>query len=465
MSDNQIVYTPPKTVKEFLLDQSFAKCIQGPVGSGKSTGCIMALVMNAKQQLPGPDGIRRSRYAIIRNTAQQLKDTTLKSFLDWFRNAGVWKESEKVFTLKFADIESEFLFRALDTPDDTRRLLSLELTGAYINEAREIPEEIFTAVKSRVGRYPPKKDGVGATYPFIIMDTNPPDIDSWIYDIFEVKKPENMAIFKQPSGISPEAENVENLPDNYYENIMDGASQEFIDVHVHGLYGRSKAGKPVWLVYSDHMHLNSTAIRPIKKRPLIIGLDFGLTPAAVFKQRDVWNHVVTLDELWAEDMGLKRFWKTKVDPLLNDKYKGFEIIVIGDPAGKKRDDVNEISPFQWLKKKGFAVYPAPTNDIAPRLEATETLLSTLAEDGRPMWLLSPNCAHLRTAMRGGYKYKKLKGSGGYTATPDKNEFSHIADANQYGDMFFTSGMKVKGSKSKQQDAARGRVVADRVTGY
>ncbi|MCL5460110.1 hypothetical protein M3M33_15845, partial [Loigolactobacillus coryniformis] len=61
--------------------------------------------------------------------------------------------------MQFNDIKAEVLFRALDNPDDQSRLLSLELTGGWVNEAREIPGEIITALRSRLGRYPSANEG------------------------------------------------------------------------------------------------------------------------------------------------------------------------------------------------------------------------------------------------------------------------------------------------------------------
>ena len=44
----------------------------------------------------------------------------------------------------------------------------------------------------RIARYPRKQEG-GATYPFLSMDTNPPDDDHWYYDLAEKPTPEELA--------------------------------------------------------------------------------------------------------------------------------------------------------------------------------------------------------------------------------------------------------------------------------
>jgi len=55
------------TIKRFALDDSRIRCLIGPFGSGKSSGCVIEIMKRAQAQVPGPDGIRRSRWAVVRN--------------------------------------------------------------------------------------------------------------------------------------------------------------------------------------------------------------------------------------------------------------------------------------------------------------------------------------------------------------------------------------------------------------
>jgi hypothetical protein len=54
------------------------------------------------------------------------------------------------------DLDAEFIFLDLDTAEDVKKLLSLELNGAWINEAREVPRAIIEACTMRVDRRNPK---------------------------------------------------------------------------------------------------------------------------------------------------------------------------------------------------------------------------------------------------------------------------------------------------------------------
>ena len=165
---NTIAYTPPPTasrfIKDFLPGELFYDWVIGPVGSGKSTANFFKLVYMAGLQQPGPDGIRRTRAVIVRNTSTQLRDTTLNSWFTWFKDgqAGKWFATDKKFLLKFGDVECEVLFRPLDTPDDVARVLSLEVTFAILDEFVQIPQAIVDALSARCGRYPSTIAG-GAT--------------------------------------------------------------------------------------------------------------------------------------------------------------------------------------------------------------------------------------------------------------------------------------------------------------
>lgn len=246
-------YRAPPTLARFLLSDAFLRVVVGPFGSGKSSGCVVEFVRRAAAQAPGPDGIRRSRFAAVRNTYRQLKDTTQKTFNDWIPAGwGDW-DSNFAFHLRVGDVESEILFRALDKPKDVKKLLSLELTGAYINELREIPQAIVDGLGGRIGRFPRVEDG-GATWSGLWADTNPWHAGHWGHKLFEGRDPrlERIAeqrhvklvarddvgtvfeLFRQPGGRDADAENLENLPPGYYQRLCAGKDSEWIRVYVDG---------------------------------------------------------------------------------------------------------------------------------------------------------------------------------------------------------------------------------------
>ena len=144
MAVGKLDYTPSKTVKELMLSDAKIRAIMGCVGSGKTTGAIVELLRQSILMPQMDDGIRRSRHVIVRNSKQQLRDTTLASVVGLLPvEIYKWRESEMMLRLRFNDVESDWLFRSLDSPEDIQRLLSLEATFAWCEESRELPVQLL----------------------------------------------------------------------------------------------------------------------------------------------------------------------------------------------------------------------------------------------------------------------------------------------------------------------------------
>ena len=432
-------YTPSgKTLKAFAASSAFFRGIMGPYGSGKSTACVMEILKRSVEQVPGPDGIRRTRWAVIRNSFPELKSTTIKTWNFWIPGSyGKMNFGSPItHTIKTPTLHIEMLFMALDQPADAKKLLSLELTGAWVNEAREIDKAIIDALTARVGRYPAKLDG-GCPWSGVIADTNPPDDMSWWFQAAEGTapdgKPEGWEFFKQPGGLTLEAENIENLPEKYYERMIAGKSSDWIAVNVNAQYGYVVEGQPVFPMYLDATHFDQD-LKPNENFPLLIACDWGIAPCAIVGQRLADGTWAIIDELMSDDVGVKRFAE-KLTSYIELNYPGFTVGTChGDPSGQYRgkeaedtcfDLMNTYTPYSW--------HPAPgDNDIAMRLEAVRNSLDRMIM-GKPGFQIGPKCKKLRKGFTGGYHYKTIEGSGGKRSmeTPNKNEYSHVHDALQY----------------------------------
>lgn len=429
-------YTTPPTVGRFMLDKHFVRLIMGPVGSGKSAGCFMELLRRARLQQPNRQGLRQTRFAIIRNTLQQLRQTCLADIQLWLNPIAHFKVTDQTIQVRFplpdgTQVESDWMLIPLDTKEDQQRLLSLNLTGAWISEFREIPIDLIDAVAGRCGRYP-SKAVAPPTWFGIIAESNPPDEDSdWYYKL-EVDRPSNWGFFKQPGGLDPDAENVENLPDGYYDNLAEGRNQDWIDVHIHAKYGRSLSGQAVFRAsFKPDFHVTYEDMSPIESMPLMIAQDFGRTPASLICQIDNKGRLIVHDEVTIEDAGIEQFCTTRLRPKLYERYAMYRMFMVGDPSGRQKTQVGEESPFDALERLGFEIYPAPTNDLEPRLRAVEQLFLHQV-DGGPMLLINgTNCPQLVQAMKSMYRYKR-KQNGVLDEKPEKNHpWSDLGDCLQY----------------------------------
>jgi len=462
-------FSTSPTVWKFLQDKSFVRGIMGPVGSGKSYACAAEIMIKAVNQVQSPrDGIKYSRFVVVRNSYPELRTTTIKTWQELFPENiwGAFRWSPPLthhIKLPARDnapgIDCEVIFLALDQPKDVRKLLSMELTGAWVNEARELPKAVIDGLTHRVGRYPTKADG-GSSNRFIIMDTNPMDDDHWWYRLAEKEKMKGKfawKFFKQPGAVeevvqeelpenpeangfvfssgkwwmqNPNAENKKNLTAGYYEQTLLGKNLDWIRCYAQGKYTYVQEGKPVMSEYDDTL-MTEDYIEPDIQYPIQVGVDFGLTPAAIFGQKLANGQWVILHELVTFDMGLERFgYLLKGE--LETRFPKFDVLVWGDPAGQKRDEIFEVTAFDHLRTIGLVARPTATNDFRVRREAGAAPMNRLIQ-GKPGLVIDKRCKRLRKALSGGYHFKRVQISGGerFKDQPNKNEHSHVGDAFMY----------------------------------
>lgn len=450
-----LTYSPPPSLVDFFTSEKFVSLVVGPVGSTKTTAGIMKIAYHAKRMAPCTDGIRRSRCVWIRNTREQLRDTSIPDFLSWFPDgvAGAYAKTENEFTLRFDDVECKVLFRGLDDARDVRRLLSLQVSFAVMDEFREINPEIFKTVQGRLGRYPNKmmvpprpewgndSNGIpiggcvteeGKSNAHLWGMSNPPDMETY-WEEFLTNPPENCSVTIQPSGMSEKADWIEFLPAGYYENLAEGKDQDWIDVYIHAKFGKSLAGQPVFRSFARDVHVSKEPLRYIRglNNPIIIGMDAALHPAAVFGQVDYKGRVLILDEAYALGMGAANFIREKVKPILSTRFPGQPVIVVIDPAANTRAQTDERTVLDIIRAEGLPVRMASTNSIQARISAVDACLTRMIDGEAGLLIDGAKCPNLIAALAGKYRYRR-KTNGDTEDKPDKTHpWSDIADSLQY----------------------------------
>lgn len=437
---------------------AFGRLIAGPVGSGKTTACLFELFRRSCEQAPASDGLRYTRWAIVRQTLKQLKDTVLKDIVSWLDGIASYKVSDNTIYISIGDVRSEWILIPLDSPEDQRRLLSMQLTGAWMSEAIEMDVGLVDALAGRLGRYPGPKLG-GATWFGMIADTNMPTEGSDWYKFMEEKTPPDWQVFIQPGGLEDNAENLNWLTQTtetlklpydhperiqqgrtYYERLARGHGEDWVKRYVHAKYGNDPSGTAVFRESFKQSFHAIEGLMPVSGHPLIVGQDFGRDPCSVICQMDHKGRLLVLQEVAAEDIGLEQHLERALRPALMDPaYLGKAVTLIGDPSGTSKSSIYEETTFDVLKRMGFMAFPAPTNDIDARLRAVEAFLLAQRDGGAAILFDKDKCPSLLRAMRGGYRYAKTK-QGQRKPTPDKNEYSHIADALQYACLAAHGGM-------------------------
>jgi len=453
-----INYTAPPTCAAFMKSNAFGRMIAGPVGSGKTTACLFELFRRACEQIPAADGYRYTRMAIVRQTLKQLKDTVLKDITTWLEGVAEYKVSDNTIYISIGDVRSEWLLIPLDTPEDQRRLLSMQLTMAWMSECIEMDVGIVSPLAGRCGRYPAANLG-GASFFGIIADTNMPSEGSDWHKFMALETPPDWQIFIQPGGMEENAENLEWLTQTpetlklpltsevrkaqgrtYYERFLRSNTEDWCRRYVHAQYGDDPSGSAVFKdSFKAAFHVVE-GVTPVVGHPLIIGQDFGRDPCSVICQLDHKGRLLVLEEVVADDIGLELHVERNLRPALNDPlYLGRAIAIVGDPAGRSKGSIYEETSFDALKRMGFQAFPAPTNDIDKRLRAVEAFLLAQRDGGPAILIDKERCPKIARALSGGYRYARTR-AGVRKPTPDKNEYSHIIDALQYAALAAHGGM-------------------------
>jgi hypothetical protein len=458
---------------DFLTSSAPVDILLGPLGSGKTKALCARIMRHAQEQAPSPkDGLRYTRFALVRNTYPDLRRTTIRSWLELFPEHlyGRFNWGQPInHAISFDTVRLEVDFLALDRPEDVPRLRSTEYTGIAFNELSFIPKDLFDEADSRL-RYPPPEHG-GPTWRGVIADTNAADEDHWLPimtgdvdlppgltedEIAALTWPNEWRLHRQPAaliekmdqhgivsgyGINVSAENLENLPKDYYQRMLRGKSKAWIDSRLMVRVVLVTEGQPVWPMFRREVHVSSEVLRPRLEYDVYVGLDFGRSPAAIFMQ-EINNRIFAQYELIGANEGASLF-APKVARFLDKNYPNCTVHAYGDPKGRDKTQTDERTAYEVFAHNGITVRPPPglkQNMIATRVDAGASLLNEMV-DGKPRFQSSPLCRTFNVGMAGRYhnerdEYGELK--------PCKNRFSHVCEGWQYGILGMGEGRRMIG---------------------
>lgn len=448
---------------KFFLDRRPVSGIRGPIGSGKTKDAMLKLWQIACEQAPSPmDGLRKTRWGAVRTTYPDLEGSTVKDFLETFppeQYGEMYYSRPLEYHMALGDVRCEVVFMALDRPEDIRKLRSTQFTGFYHHEMQFTSKAIFDESQSRTGRYPGPADGY-PTWSGVIFDMNEPGEDHWLLAMTgEVPYPEDLppserimwpkdwSYYVQPPAlievfnpdgktirgykINPKAENLRWLKEGYYANLVRGKNKAWIDSRLMNRISVWVDGKAVWPQFNVETHVAKASLKPTPGYPILMGMDFGRSPAVVFAQL-IANRWYVLDELIGRDIDTLDF-APLIKRKLEARFPGYEVRIWGDPKGADKTQNSTQTSYEILDSFDLKAMPAPVgdNDLTMRLGAVNYVLTTM-HDGAPRLLLCPeHCRTLKVAMAGKYHFRRQMMAGGYEEKPFKDFYSNVADALQY----------------------------------
>lgn len=456
MSTYTLTYTPTPTIRQFHNSVAPYKALAGPPGAGKTVGALWEFIFRAMRQPADNNGVRKFRIGAVRATYPNLKTTTVKTVNDWMPEGWgritMGQPMEGRYTWPMPDgtrVYFEIIFLALDREEDLTKLRSLEVSGMWLNEATELERATFSMAVQRIGRYPSPKDGVVCQEPGVVMDFNLPGMEHWLYDVCVRNPVEGMELFTQPPAVfctnfeaadageeppqfimNPDAENLTNLPDKYYERQLATAdSWGMIKSFLLMKWSTFITGKIVYTDFKRSAHVGSVRTEPLPGETVFIGIDTsGLHPAAIIGQLQAGS-LVLLDELYGDDMAFQPFIEEGLLPLIAARYANMDLLAVCDPSNP-RNALTGHTPTQILASYGIRAVTASTNSFKPRREAVSWFLAR-----RGGMMIDPACEITIKAFEEKYVYRKLRLTSTtgtmYSSDPEKNYWSHIMDAVQY----------------------------------
>lgn len=493
------------TLSEVVLDDTHDVILcEGPVESGKTTAMIGKLYKMMCTMPRCKDGIRRSKFLVVRPTYGELLETVVADWLGWFPEEmyGTFKWSEPYrHNMKFLDVECEILFMAFMDASETvlRKLRSTQFTAAWVNEGQYCPLRLFTEIIDRTGRYPQKADCPNwDRRKRAFLDNNaPPAHAHWIRymrgDIplpaempddqkMAYKRPAHWKFYKQPPAVleikdpgtgelkgyelNPKAENLQWMGDTAYLGNIAGKPRDQIDRDFRNITRPSRSGTPRYPMFQREYHVASSPISPNEGRPLILGMDFGLTPGVVFEQvidgrwYTLWEHVS--DNEGAEELAIS------IKRILSERFSFYREVGLsawGDPQGGWRGASSSRSTntsFAILRAQGIPVkHPAKKDRPELRMNIGRKLLREGINQG-PKVLIDPRCVRLIEALDGGATMVTRNTPDGITVQEQlvKNQHSHICEAWEYPKWGYGEGQDMV----RGPEGSRGRGKVTRTLG-
>lgn len=455
----QLGADPTSVLWRFMCSRAQFSACRGPLGSGKTIGTVQRILKQMCEQPPNARGERPTRWLVVRNTYGDLTQTTIKDFLAVFEGMGIMRYGglePPNFHARFriedgSVVDADVIFLALDRDDSIKKLKGYQITGVWFNELSEISKAIVDMADLRHGRFPSAVDGgAGCGWHGILGDTNSFDTSHWLYKL-EQQPPPGWEFFRQPGGVldtgevdelgrkvwraNPHAENLANLPADYYVRGMAGKDDDWIKVMLANEYGFTVHGKPVHPRFLHSRHVSKRPLAYLERYPILIGVDFGRTPSAVFFQH--LTHIGRyhfLAEMPTEDMSAAVF-APEAFRLIKRRWPKADSMGWGDPAGDAQGQATDDTPILICRAAGLQILPAASNRWSLRKAAMDGPLMRSCMDGGPAILIDPGCETLIKGLMGGYHYRQLQVGGPeprYLDTPEKNHFSHTCEAAHYG---------------------------------
>jgi predicted phage terminase large subunit-like protein len=191
----------------FLKSDHRLRALIGPVYGGRKSAAVYDTLRRAVDRRFR--GQRVWRWVVVRQRRDELEAETIPTVQHWLAGEGEYDDKARRLFFAF-ELEDglerviEYQFLAMDEAADRRRLPSIEASAAWLDDARNLSEGVLDDARLIAGRYPGGLEG-GTRWRGVMCTSRMPLPGHWLITR------DDLELFRQPSGRSPEAENLANL--------------------------------------------------------------------------------------------------------------------------------------------------------------------------------------------------------------------------------------------------------------
>lgn len=355
----RINYTPLPKQREFHNSSHQFRAYVGGFGSGKTLcGSVEAILLSTADTSLDLKQAHRGVGVIGAQTYPQLRDTTQRTFLEICPTPLIknFNKAENALTLING---FTILFRAFDDPG---KLKSLNLNWWYIDEASEVPEDIFLALKGRL-----RNPSTGFHRGFI---TSNPEGKNWVWKWFHPNSPlqiTNEHVRSTHKLIhAPTTENI-HLPRSYIDNLLNTYPESWVKRYVMGEFDAFEGQ-----IYTDFNPQKHTVPETVleEEEQFIISIDHGFTnPTAVLfaTYNQALNAVTIHKEIYRSNQLIPETSeqiKAIYQKLTNKPFNPLKVIALIDPSTKGQRGHSGRSIFEDYIENGIPVIPANNKVVA-----------------------------------------------------------------------------------------------------
>jgi hypothetical protein len=447
MTDSAPKLSAPGPVAQAFVDAiEPITALMGPEGSGKTTSGILKGITKSYLWPRATKGVTRFRLPIIRRLLKDLEATTMKSWLEWFpRTNGHWsggKGEPATHEIilphpKGGVVEFTAMFIATGDLRVEEAMRGLEFSCAYVDELDLSPDDILTWTNGRAGRFPKETLEENLKHSQVWGTCNAPIDGNWVVEDFINDVKPGHRLFRQPSGLSPDAENIQQLGRAWY--FVKAASMPTFERkrRIENIPGLSRNKQAVYPEFNPDRHIAGGPLKPLPGRKVIVGADAGGTPGAGFWQEmpdGQWRLYAELSTHAKEHgsiTGPTRFGQA-LARVAAERFRDMQLVGIADPSAAWGADT-AAGEEDWIaivsRVSGIWFRPAPTNKPTPRLEALRLPMLGSIDGFSPKLLIDPSCKLTARALTTEYQWTVTAGRRG--EEPLKNWASHLVEAHQY----------------------------------